>query len=302
LYESQYFYRKDGPFSVKAIAIYTGVYFWTGASVEIFGRSDNRRAGSKARRPWGNYIVSVVAAVAFTCLACIAAKAQFHLPHLPVPSPLPGANPTVGVSIELLPLAKTGEIPKNFKTYSFFLVCNPQWLAPGKRSGLLDLYLQFHEFGRTIGNDNAAIWFLKSVSTHDDTGLSNNTDVERSVRLCRAWDLTPSEGPHLVITTYPDESLLSSRIPPHLPEKSAVYKLGTMSPEDISKLLAKITDGLVKRGQIEDLLSNPPSVAPPLWARLLEVTQQTIKSFGCAWSFKIDAGPVKADLHSCPSE
>jgi hypothetical protein len=36
-----------------------------------------------------------------------------------------------------------------------------------------------------------------------------------------------------------------------------------------------------------------------MWVQLLESTQHLINSFGCAWNFKIDAGPVKADLRSC---
>jgi hypothetical protein len=35
-------------------------------------------------------------------------------------------------------------IPKNFKTYSLFLVCNPRWLHPVKNAGLLQLYRPAH--------------------------------------------------------------------------------------------------------------------------------------------------------------
>ena len=30
-------------------------------------------------------------------------------------------------------------IPKGFKTYSLFLICNPQWLDPQKNAGILQL-------------------------------------------------------------------------------------------------------------------------------------------------------------------
>lgn len=191
----------------------------------------------------------------------------------------------------------TGRIPKNFNTYSLFLVCNPQWLVPGKSGSLYGLYQQFENFGRTIGDENAAVWFWKSERRALDPTLAENVDVERGVRFCQAWKLKPSEGPHLVITTiYPDESNLSSG----LPKGSAVYGLGNMSSTEISDLLAKLTDELVEKGRIEGPL---PAAAPlALWVRLLDATQRTINSFGCAWTFKIEAGPVNADLHSCKAE
>jgi hypothetical protein len=199
-------------------------------------------------------------------------------------------------------VTKKQSIPKNFKTYSLFLVCNPQWLDPAKNAGLLQLYRQFQSFGRAIGDDHAAVWFWKSNSyEHSDAALAQIVDVERSVRFCQAWKLTPSEGPHLVITsTYPDESHLSTG----LPKNSAIYKLGDMAPPDISALLAKLTDELIASGSVDNPGGNPggtPAPAPPakLWVKLLAATQQTINSFGCAWTFKINAGPVSADLKSC---
>jgi hypothetical protein len=190
------------------------------------------------------------------------------------------------------------DIPRNFKSYSLFLVCNPQWLAPEKSEGLYALYKTFDRFGRTIGRDNAAVWFWKEKRAAHDPQLAENLDVERSVQFCQAWRLKPSEGPHLVVTTvYPDETSLSSG----LPKGSAVYSLGNMSSTDISGLLAKLTDELVATGQVE----GSPATATPqlaLWVRLLDATQRMINGFGCAWTFKIEAGPVNADLHACKAE
>jgi hypothetical protein len=103
-------------------------------------------------------------------------------------------------------------IPKNFKTWSLFLVCNPKWLDPatnGIPTGLNDLYRQFENFGRTIGDDNVAVWFWKP-SGKAGAPEARDVDVERSVRFCQAWKLKPSASPHVVVTsTYPDETHLS---------------------------------------------------------------------------------------------
>lgn len=216
------------------------------------------------------------------------------------------ANPQAAVTL----VASKQPIPKGFKTYSLFLICNPGWLDPARNAGLYDLYQQFLNFGRAIGDEHAAVWFWTSNSyQRSDAALAKIVDVKRSLRFCQAWKLIPSDGPHLVITsTYPDESNLSSGLPPD----TAVYKLGNMSPPDITKLLASLTDQLIANGTVENSHSTPaacagcaPAAPPPppqppsLWVRLLAATQQTINTFGCAWSVKIDAGPVSADLKSC---
>jgi hypothetical protein len=190
-------------------------------------------------------------------------------------------------------------IPKRYKTYSLFLICNPQWLEhrQGDKNSdqLYRLYQQFDTFGRTIGSDNVAVWFWTSPGNTARTKASpEDVDVERSVRFCQAWHLKPSAGPHIIVSsTYPDESNLSSG----LPKDSAVFELGNMDSNEVSKLLAKLTDELVEKGHVETAAEAPEA----LWVRLLGAVQQTINKFGCAWSFKIDAGPVKADLQSCKS-
>jgi hypothetical protein len=190
-------------------------------------------------------------------------------------------------------------IPQGYKTYSLFLVCNPQWLEhrQGEENSdqLFRLYQQFDNFGRTIGTDNVAVWFWISPENKPRTkATAEDVDVERSVRFCRAWHLKPSAGPHVVVTsTYPDESNLSAG----LPKDSAVFELGNMESNEISKLLAKLTDELVEKGHVE----SAPETPEARWVRLLGAVQRTVNKFGCAWSFKIDAGPVKADLRSCKS-
>jgi hypothetical protein len=214
----------------------------------------------------------------------------------------------VGLSVrasaqEQVIVTQPGAIPKGFKTYSLFLICNPKWLDPENNADLVQLYDQFKGFGDAIGKDNAAVWFRKLGSANSSLHLAQSIDVDRSVHFCQAWKLKPSEGPHIVIlSTFPNEANLSSG----LPAEHAVYKLGGMISKDVSKLLSNLTDQLVLNGKVDSSTNSPsaadtPAVTPPptLWVRLLSATQQSINNFGCAWSFKISAGPVSADLKSC---
>lgn len=204
-------------------------------------------------------------------------------------------------------VSPTEAIKAGYKTYSLFLICNPGWLQPDSGKPQTQwLYQSFQRFGRAIGDDNLAVWFWRSRKKENRfLADPDNVDLQRSARFCKAWHLTPSAGPHLVITsTYPDERKLASG----MPDQSAVFELGNMADNQINDLLTKLTDQLLLSGKIEKGAVTPPQSqnqplnSSPLWVRLLGAVQQTINNFGCAWSFKIDAGAVKADLHSCTNK
>jgi len=188
-------------------------------------------------------------------------------------------------------VSPTGQISReHYKTWSLFLVCSPDWLAPEKSADLYRLYTKFESFGRTIGDDNLAVWFWKGEKRADDPSLAKNVDVERSARICKVLQLKPSASPYLVVTAnYPDES--------NFPKQFAVFELGKLSPSDISSLLAKLTDQLVLQGRVDP----GPETQERLWIRLLEAAQHLIGNFECKWSFKIETGVLSADLHSCPN-
>jgi hypothetical protein len=198
------------------------------------------------------------------------------------------------------------EIPRdNYKTWSLFLVCDEKWLGSGNDSapGLYSLYLDFEKFGKAIGDDNLAVWFWKQNQTVDSK-LASNIDVPRSAQFCKAYNLDPSKGPYLVISsTYPDESHLPSGLPPN----SALFSLGNMKPNQVSPILEQVSAQLVQkralsanRAATSDANGGAQPKPSVTWGvSLLESVQQVLTRFGCAWDFKIDAGPVQADLHPC---
>jgi hypothetical protein len=201
-------------------------------------------------------------------------------------------------------VSRTDTIPREnieggvyFKTWSLFLVCGQDWPNSNKDDGyyVYQLYRDFEQFGKAIGDDNLAVWFWKSrqvVNSH----LAANIDLERSNRFCEAFKLNSANGPYLVVTsTYPDESHLS----PGLPPDSALFELGNMKPSELSALLNQVGKLVIQKGAA---VTNPDvtAKAPATWGvRLLESVQQVLTSFGCAWTFKIDAGAAKAELHPC---
>ena len=191
----------------------------------------------------------------------------------------------------------TGPIPEShYKTWSLFLVCNQDWLAPEKSMDLYHLYQQFRLFGSAIGEDHVAVWFWKSDKRANDPKLADNVDLDRSMRFCKAFGLKPSSGPYVFVTTrYPDEA--NTRPNDSIsPNDYAYFELAKMNPKDVSDLLLKLTDQLVIEGRIQ----GPSSGAEGgLWVRLLESAQRAMGSFGCAWTFKVQTGFLTAELHAC---
>lgn len=204
----------------------------------------------------------------------------------------------------------TKSIPRDhYQTWSLFLVCNPKWLVSNMSHDLYWLYEQFESFGRTIGDDNLAVWFWKKDKNAHDPDLAGNVDVERSIRFCKSFKLAPSAGPHLLIVTrYPKVT--------KEPGDHADFALGSMSPREIADLLGELTDELLLEGKVTSkptaAVGSKPAVsatakpaadaAPPqdgLWIRLLEATRHNLNSFGCAWTFKVNAGSVATELRPC---
>src|SRR5947207_2398782 len=97
-----------------------------------------------------------------------------------------GANSSAGQATAEL-VSPTAQIPRGtYKTWSLFLICNPDWVAPDKSTDLANLYRRFKSFGDAIGRDNLAVWFWKRAVPVSDPRLAENVDVARSAEFCRA--------------------------------------------------------------------------------------------------------------------
>jgi hypothetical protein len=195
----------------------------------------------------------------------------------------------------------TAQIPRGtFKTWSLFLVCNPDWVSPEKSADLRNLYWRFKSFGDAIGKDNLAVWFWKRQVPVTDPKLAENVDVARSAEFCGALGRPPSQGPYLVVTTaYPDVAAF--------PAERAVFQLGGMQPADLAKLLNTLTDQLLLQGRVDAAIAAAQPAAPAastssLWIRLLEGARQSLIGFGCAVKLQIDTGLLSAELRGCATQ
>lgn len=198
------------------------------------------------------------------------------------------------------------QIPRNYQTWSLFLVCTPDWVTPERSADLANLYRRFRGFGAAIGNDNLAVWFWTAQTTLTDPRLSDKVDVARSAEYCRTLKLAPSAGPYLVVTSaYPDVNAF--------PQDRAVYELGGLQPADLAKLLNMLTDQLLLEGKIDVARRAAEAAAPAapapaaaggvgtaFWFRLLEGARRSMIGFGCKLRVQVNTGMLSAELRECP--
>lgn len=196
-------------------------------------------------------------------------------------------------------LVASQDIPRNsYRSWSLFLVCNPNWVDPAKSADLANLYQRFQSFGDAIGPDNLAVWFWKPGVPKESARVASGVDVARSAKYCRALSLPPSKGPYLIVTTeYPDLE--------NFPKNRGTYTLGGVEAADLAKLLNRLTDGLLLEGNFVPAASadaattTSAAAAPSLWLRLLVATQQAFIGVGCSIDMEINAGVLNAKLRAC---
>ncbi|WP_116811342.1 hypothetical protein [Steroidobacter cummioxidans] len=112
-----------------------------------------------------------------------------------VPRAALGQEISVAVTWQPIPL-------NGYKSWSLFLVCNPQWAKPQEAPKLRELYRQFLEFGQAIGDTHLAVWLVASRSA------PARIDTARSVRFCENLNLPLADGPYVVVTgRYPGAAL-----------------------------------------------------------------------------------------------
>ena len=130
-------------------------------------------------------------------------------------------------------------IPQSpYRTWSLFLINNPQWLVTESNEKIKSLYDQFEAFGEAIGPNQVAVWFWSGKTQRD-------VDVARSVEFCEKLKLPPSGGPYILVTSdYPGKGLMSdpsSFLPTPLKSYYTV-SLNNKSADEIMPLLTRIAD------------------------------------------------------------
>jgi hypothetical protein len=183
-----------------------------------------------------------------------------------------------------------------YKSWSLFLISNPEWLLQQSDDRLKALYNQFVAFGKAIGDENLAVWFLSDSPSSSEPQQA--VDVARSVAFCKRFKLNPSEGPYvLVLTKYPGACVLSD--PNSFPKDTsgaAVIKLNSSDAASTTRLLSD----LVVKIDAEDL----SKLHSDAWWEGLRRVFTTVSTSVLGLSSKVtvvfNTGPVKTEIKLGP--
>ncbi len=170
----------------------------------------------------------------------------------------PAPEVAIPVTLEPIPLA-------GFKSWSLFLVCNPEWARPQREADVRALYERFQRFGEDIGANHVAVWLASQRR------VPTRIDSARSARFCENLKLPQNDGPYVVLTgRYPGAALtdrpdtFSQNLGNHL-----VLSLNNLSAADTTQLLNGIATQLVSSE-----LANQDTQSEQYW-RSLQTAFQT---------------------------
>ena len=178
-------------------------------------------------------------------------------------------------------------IPKNYKSWSLFVICNPDWLLAENEPKLSALYQRFRSFGRAIGAQHLALWFWKRPPRIGNV-RGEDIDVDRNAAFCERLALLPSKSPYVVVTkTYPD--LTESNL-----RGDVLIELNKLPPADVGNLLNKLTDQLLVEGLRQADFDSEQYWGA--WRRSVESTANFLGGLIKKVKITINAGPVKLEV------
>jgi hypothetical protein len=190
-------------------------------------------------------------------------------------------------------------IPEGYKTWSLFLINNPEWILPQKEENLNNLFEQFKAFGDAIGPENLAVWFWVGEASEPWATKPRdikNVDFLRSSAFCSQLKLPASKSPYILITTeYPGAGLLSDYPQTfNTPENYSIVELNNLSADEITSVLNKIADQLLT----EDI-SSINTESEDFWRSLqntYEAIRDNLVSFSKKISISINTSFFKVEL------
>ncbi len=178
-------------------------------------------------------------------------------------------------------------IPKNYKSWSLFVICNPDWLMVENEPKLSALYQRFRSFGQAIGPQHLVLWFWKRQPRIGNV-RAEDIDVDRNAAFCEKLALLPSKSPYVVVTrAYPD--LNEPNLRPDI-----LIELNKLPAADVGNLLNKLTDQLLVEGLRQADFDSEQYWGA--WRRSVEATTTFLGGLIKKVKLTVNAGPVKLEV------
>lgn len=143
----------------------------------------------------------------------------------------------------------------SIRSWSLFLICEPSWILQRDPERLLRLYWRFLDLGQALGPEHAAVWFwTRNPDLPGNGEIQTAIDVVRSLAFCSQLELSPTEGPFLLVTTdYPGPGLVSD-LPNtfQIPRNRAILRLPDPQTADFESLMENVLEA-VYSGDLRNL-------------------------------------------------
>jgi hypothetical protein len=161
------------------------------------------------------------------------------------------------------------KVPRFYHSWSVFLICNPAWLRDAKTSSVASLFDRFLAFGRALGRDHAAVWFVKKQQTaRGGAATLDSLDIDRNVAYCNSLKLEREDSPHVIVTTtYPD---IKRGI-----VDNVKASLSGMTPESIEALLTTLATQIGNEKLDQEAINSRA-----WWLKLKQALENTVASVG----------------------
>src|SRR5689334_12625995 len=103
---------------------------------------------------------------------------------------LTNAPPAFGQAAAQIVVGDGQTISRNYKSWSLFLVCNPEWLvtSDAAQGNMRDLFRSFGVFGQIIGSEHLAVWFRKP-GTAANPSAPDSYDAAEAADYCSVYHL-----------------------------------------------------------------------------------------------------------------
>jgi hypothetical protein len=171
-------------------------------------------------------------------------------------------------------------IPKGFKTWSLFLVCNPAWLGddPASKARMVQLHSAFLGFGGSLGTQNAAVWLTTAG------GNPSDYDADRAGDFCGTYGLSSNLSPYVVVSSdYPTVA--------GAPGDFAAISLAGLSTDNMLALLGQLSDRIRASQLDRDRMDSDRYWRG--WVQVLEDSEAVVRKIAKGFSFSVDARVVK---------
>ena len=179
-------------------------------------------------------------------------------------------------------------ISPNYKSWSLFLVCNPEWLVTEEaaQENMRALHEAFSSFGKIIGSANLAVWFTKPAISSSQANYETY-DADEAGDYCASYGLSANESPYIVVTTaYPTKTGARGNY--------SAISLNRLDNANRLRLLGTISD----RIRMSDFRAEQFD-SDRYWRRWAQVLDESARAMGRlveAIKFTVDARAVKVEF------